>query len=72
MSGMPPELHGLLERYCAVARLLPQNDMDVEDANVRATAAIVLQELGVIQKQIDSFLDFGRRGVRSHMIQGLE
>ena len=54
--GRLPEFCALLRRYCAVACLLPKNDMDVQDANVRATAVVVLQELDVIQKEIDSFL----------------
>ena len=32
--GMLPEFCALLRRYCAVACLLPKNDMDFQDANV--------------------------------------
>jgi hypothetical protein len=53
--GMPDELRRLLEKYCALGRLLPPHD-DFEEPLMRAEAELVLREMASVQKQIDTFL----------------
>jgi hypothetical protein len=56
---MPPELRALMERYCQLARLLPQEelDLDPDDPGTRAEAEMVLKEMALVQARIDAMLD---------------
>ncbi len=48
---MPPDLRALMERYCTLALLLPEDDFDSgEDADRTAEVRMVLVQLYKIQK----------------------
>jgi hypothetical protein len=60
--GMPLELQALIQRYCALGRLLPQpiEDADLADDRARAEIEIVLKEMHDVKARIDAFLDAAR------------
>jgi hypothetical protein len=50
------ELHGLMQRYCQLARLLPPLDADFRDGDVQTDARLVLAELARVQAEINYWL----------------
>jgi hypothetical protein len=61
MSGMPPELSALMQRYIQLGRLLPQGDeitraVALEDAETRAECVLVLNEMAEVKERIDDFI----------------
>jgi hypothetical protein len=57
---MPPEFKALMERYCALGRLLPDPGDSEEIYERRDESALVLEEMHRVQREIDEFLDHAR------------
>jgi len=47
----------LMARFNSLGRLMPSEDDVRDDANERATAGLILAEMGAVQAQIDALVD---------------
>jgi hypothetical protein len=67
MSGMPPELSALMQRYNQLGRLLPQGDeitraVAFENVETRAEVTLILDEMDRVRAEIDALIAAARRG----------